>query len=74
MDAHGALGRIPYVKGALFLERLRSELGETAFWQGVALYTTRNANGLVDSKDFESAMEEASKRDLHALFDQAVFH
>jgi len=72
-DATGALGRIPYVKGELFLDRLRSELGESAFWHGLAVYTTRNAGRLVDSKDFEAAMEEASGRDLRTLFDEAVY-
>src|SRR2546430_16604705 len=32
-DAHEALGQIPYVKGALFLDRLRSELGDEIFWR-----------------------------------------
>lgn len=73
-DAHGALGRIPYVKGALFLDHLRSELGEERFWPGIKLYTTRNAGRFVDSRDFERAMEEASGRDLKAVFDQMVYH
>ena len=73
-DAHEALGRIPYVKGALFLDRLRKELGEEKFWQGIQLYTTRNANHLVDSQDFQQAMEEASNRDLKSLFNEAVYH
>lgn len=73
-DAHGALGRLPYVKGALFLDHLRTELGEEKFWSGIKLYTTRNAGRLVDSRDFERAMEEASGRDLKKLFDQMVYH
>ena len=73
-DAREALGEIPYVKGALFLDRLRTELGEEKFWHGIALYTSRNARRLVDSSDFRRAMEEASGRDLHELFDEAVFH
>jgi hypothetical protein len=73
-DAHEALGAIPYVKGALFLDRLRTELGEEKFWRGVGLYTSRNVRRLVDSHDFESAMEEASGRDLGPLFDSGVFH
>jgi aminopeptidase N len=71
--ASEALGPIPYVKGALFLDRLRSELGETAFWRGIALYTRSNARGLVDSRDFQRAMEEASGRPLASLFDDAVY-
>jgi aminopeptidase N len=73
-DAHEALGVIPYVKGALFLDRLRTELGEEKFWKGIGLYTSRNVRRLVNSHDFESAMEEASGRDLRSLFDSDVFH
>jgi len=73
-DAHEALGEIPYVKGALFLDRLRTELLEETFWRGIALYTARNARRLVDSTDFQRAMEEASGRDFRELFDEAVYH
>jgi aminopeptidase N len=73
-DAHDALGQLPYVKGALFLDHLRTELGEEVFWPGIKLYTTRNAGQFVDSRDFERAMEEGSGRDLKALFDQMVYH
>jgi aminopeptidase N len=72
-DAHEALGLLPYVKGALFLDRLRTELGEEKFWRGIALYTSRNAGKLVDSSDFERAMEEACGRDLTGLFVEAVY-
>ena len=71
--ASEALGPIPYVKGALFLDRLRSELGETAFWRGIARYTRSNARALVDSRDFQRAMEQASGRPLAPLFDDAVY-
>jgi len=73
-DAHEALGQIPYVKGALFLDRLRTELGDQIFWRGIGLYTSGNARQLVDSRDFERAMEQASGRDLRAIFDEAVYH
>jgi aminopeptidase N len=72
-DAHEALGPIPYIKGALFLVRLRTELGDETFWRGVGSYTASNARRLVDSSDFKRAMEEASGRDLKALFDEAVY-
>jgi aminopeptidase N len=72
-DAHEALGPIPYVKGALFLARLRTELGDEIFWRGIGLYTSGNARQLVDSRDFERAMEKASGRDLKTLFDEAVY-
>ena len=73
-DSHEALGEIPYVKGALFLDRLRTELGEEKFWRGIVLYTSRNAGRLVNSQDFEHAMTDASGRDLRVLFDEAVYH
>ncbi|OLB19571.1 MAG: hypothetical protein AUH16_06935 [Acidobacteria bacterium 13_2_20CM_57_7] len=72
-DSHEALGQIPYVKGALFLARLRTELGDEIFWRGIGLYTSANARRLVDSRDFERAMEKANGRDLKALFDEAVY-
>jgi aminopeptidase N len=68
------LGQIPYVKGALFRLRLRTELGDEMFWRGIALYTSANGRHLVDSRDFQQAMEKASGRDLPALFDKAVYH
>jgi aminopeptidase N len=72
-DAREALGAIPYVKGALFLNRLRTELGEEKFWRGIGLYTSKNARRLVDSRDFQRAMEDASGRDLRELFDEVVY-
>jgi len=71
--ASEALGSIPYVKGALFLDRLRTELGEAAFWRGIGLYTKTHARSLVDSRDFQRAMEQASGRPLAPLFDAAVY-
>jgi aminopeptidase N len=73
-DAREALGRIPYVKGSLFLHRLRTRLGDDAFWRGLALYTSRNANRLVDTEDFKSAMEEASGSNLTQLFEDEVYN
>ena len=67
-DVRDALGRVLYVKGGLFLDRLRTELGEEIFWRGIALYTARYAWQLVDSRDFQHAMEEASGRTLYPLF------
>jgi aminopeptidase N len=72
-NSREALGEIPYVKGTLFLARLREQLGEENFWRGIELYTKRNARRLVDSQDFERAMEEASGRDLKVLFQNEVY-
>jgi aminopeptidase N len=67
-DVRDALGTLPYVKGTLFLDRMRSELGDDVFWRGVGLYTSRSAHQLVDSRDFQRGFEEASGRDLSGFF------
>jgi aminopeptidase N len=59
---------VQYSKGALFMDALRTELGEDAFWAGFKLYTQRHAGGTVVSADFQRAMEDASKRDLSTIF------
>jgi aminopeptidase N len=64
---------VHYSKGALFLDRLRSALGDTAFWAGIRLYTHRNAGKSVTSIDFQRAMEAASGRNLQPLFDEWVY-
>lgn len=72
-DAVESLGPVPYRKGALFLDRLRKDLGEAAFWRGMAIYTRGNAGKLVESRDFQRAMEEAAGRPLAAIFDEGVY-
>ena len=61
-------------RGALFLDRLRAELGEEKFWRGIAFYTSQNARRLVDSCEFEHAMEEASGHSLTTPFEKSIFH
>lgn len=72
-DATDALGRWPYVKGALFLHQLRLRVGDELFWRGIALYTKRHAGRLVGSSDFQRAFEEATRRDVSGLFDREVY-
>ncbi|WP_420239388.1 M1 family aminopeptidase [Telmatobacter bradus] len=69
----GVRRSVQYSKGALFMERLRSELGDQAFWAGLRCYTREHAGGTVTSIDLEHAMEKASGRDLSALFAEWVF-
>lgn len=64
---------IQYSKGMLFFVELRRVLGEDAFWRGIAGYTRANAGRAVESEDMQRAMEEASGRDLSALFDEWVY-
>lgn len=69
----GVRRAVQYSKGALFIERLRSVLGEEAFWAGLRSYTRLHAGGTVTSIDLERAMEKASGRDLSGLFAEWVF-
>jgi aminopeptidase N len=64
---------IQYSKGALFLDYLRTELGERAFWKGVREYTRAFAGKTVRSPDFQRAMSQASGRDLSAVFAHWVY-
>jgi len=53
--------------------RLGREVGEAAFWRGLASYTRKHAGKLVDSRDFQRAMESAAGRSLTALFEEGVY-
>jgi aminopeptidase N len=64
---------VQYSKGALFMDHLRTLLGDDAFWAGLKRYTREHAGGSVTSIDLEHAMEKASGRDLRAPFAEWVF-
>ncbi len=64
---------ITYSKGALFIDRLRRELGDEVFWRALQRYTRAYAGGVVESRDFQRAVEQASGRDLQALFAKWVY-
>jgi aminopeptidase N len=64
---------IQYSKGALFMDHLRLLLGEDAFWSGLRTFTRRHAGQAVTSVDFQRAMQDASRRDLSATFQEWVF-
>ena len=64
---------VQYSKGALFLAQLREDIGDAAFWEGVRAYTRAHAGGIVTSHDLQSAMEQASGRDLEPLFAEWVY-
>lgn len=69
----GTRHAVQYSKGALFMDHLRTTLGDAAFWFGLRRYTRARAGGTVTSIDFERAMEAASGRDLHQIFTDWVF-
>ena len=59
---------VVYQKGAYVLHVLREELGEAAFWRGIREYTKAHAGRSVETKEFETAMEDASGRNLAEFF------
>jgi aminopeptidase N len=64
---------ITYSKAALFLDRLRREVGEDAFWRGLKAYTQKRAGQGVESRDFQQDFEAGSGRKVAALFDAWVY-
>jgi hypothetical protein len=62
-----------YAKSVVFLDTLRREMGERAFWRGVRIYTRANWGGVVTARDLQRAMERAAGRDLSRLFATWVF-
>ena len=55
------------------MDRLRRELGDEVFWRALQRYTRAYAGGVVESRDFQRAVEQASGRDLRALFAKWVY-
>ena len=64
---------IQYSKGAVFLDQLRHDLGEEAFWQGMSNFTQTHWGNSVRTVDFQRSMEQASGRTLQTLFDSWVY-
>jgi len=58
-----------YPGGASRLHLLRFVLGDDAFFAGIRGYVADNAGRGVVTRDFQTAMERASGRDLEAFFD-----
>lgn len=69
----GVRRAIQYAKGALFMDALREELGERAFWDGLRRYTRDNAGRGVRSADLQAAMERSAGRSLQTLFDHWIY-
>jgi aminopeptidase N len=59
---------VQYSKGALFMDRLRTALGEEPFWAALRSYTRAHAGATVTTADFRRAFEASSGRDLTAVF------
>jgi len=66
----GALNANSYPKGAWVLHMLRKELGDEAFFAGLASYYRENVGRAVTTETLRAALEHESKRDLGAFFAQ----
>ena len=55
------------------MDRLRRELGEQRFWDGLRSFTRTYGGTTVVSRDFQRVFERASGRDLEALFNEWVY-
>jgi aminopeptidase N len=64
---------IVYFRGALVLDKLRNELGDQTFWEGIRRYVAVQAHKPTRSEDLRSAMAAASGRDLRAFFERWVY-
>ncbi|MBL8843542.1 MAG: hypothetical protein JNL90_18625 [Planctomycetes bacterium] len=62
-----------YVRGASVLHMIRHLLGDEGWWRAMNHWCTKHAGQLVDSRDFEDAIEEATGQNLHWLFEQFVY-
>ncbi len=66
-DADELFDRHTYQKGALVLHMLRRQLGDKAFFAGIAAYLKAGARS-VETADFQRAMEDASGKSLRGFF------
>lgn len=64
---------VTYSRGALVLHRLRNELGDAAFWDGVRRYVRAQAGRGARSEDLRRALVAASGRPLGAFFARWVY-
>ncbi|HEX4446760.1 MAG TPA: M1 family aminopeptidase, partial [Polyangiaceae bacterium] len=62
-----------YEKGGLVLHALRTELGDALFWKGVGAYLRKHAHGIVETRDLQRALEDASGRSLGRHFEQWLY-
>jgi aminopeptidase N len=62
-----------YRKGAYVLDLLRQDLGEDAFWKGIRAYTRTHVGQSVTTSDFQTAMEQATNRNLSGFFAKWIY-
>lgn len=68
----GYYTNIIYDKGALFLDVLRNEMGEDAFFSGLRAYYQQYQFGVADRQGFLEVMQRFSKTNLAPLFEEWI--
>ncbi len=66
-------GPIPYHKGALFLDLLRSRLGEQTFWGAFQDFSKHFMGQSVTSRQFQASLERSCHCDLSDVFQEWVY-
>ncbi|MDD2695235.1 MAG: M1 family metallopeptidase [Anaerolineales bacterium] len=69
-EAYRAYRDAVYLNGALFLEELRTQLGDQAFFSFLQDYVTRSAYSLASGDTFFAVLQEHTQADLTALLDK----
>ncbi len=64
---------VTYFRGALVLDKLRREIGDDAFWNGIRKYTRDRAGKGARTSDLRMAFESSSGRDLESFFATWVY-
>jgi aminopeptidase N len=62
-----------YEKGACVYHMIRAELGDELFYRAIRTFVQDNAHKTVETVDLLRAIDKATGRNLHFLFDQYVF-
>ena len=62
-----------YEKGACVYHMIRTELGDTLFWQAIHGFVNTFAHKTVETLDLIRTIEETTGRNLRFLFDQYVY-
>jgi aminopeptidase N len=63
---------ITYYKGALYIDAIRSQIGEQAFAQALKTYYANNRYAIVDGTAFVAAAQSACNCDIQPLYTQWV--
>ena len=68
----GYYTNIVYAKGALFLNALRTQMGDEAFFDGLRAYYQQYQFGVADGEGFLQVMQQYSQMNLAPLFEEWI--